>query len=640
MARSLALAAVVMVLWSFLGCVPLQQRPTVLVPSEIFHADPPPEARTLWAEAEGLRRQGKLREAALAFDRIAQFFPNNAIAPRALTEEGRLWLALNDPKTAEKVFHQALTRFPQWRDQIQARIGLLQARWIRAHKTRTLEEALALWDQTSSDPKARLELCLLLARMTADVNEPENALSWLAQGYRLSVPEKDKRRLDEAAFRIVDSLNEASVNRVISNVTDPRLLPFLAYRRAQFQSPAKRRDTLLALLAQYPEHPVARKIEESLEGAVVEAKPADPNRLGCLLPLTGKHGTFGRRILKGIALALEQWHQKHPANPVKLVIQDTEASPEKAETAFSSLVTEQGVLAVLGPLSPRCAETLMPLMNRWGVPVISFTEKRTVDADTPFLFHAFVDHRDMIRSLVTYCRNHRGFTRFAVLYPDERYGRALSRIFAEEVKNSGGTVLAQVPYAPRSTDFKGPISTLLKEAQRAAGVSVDESPIEALFIPDTAKTVALIAPQLPYYNVVGATLIGTNLWEETALISVGGVYVENALFPSAFYREEEPSFYGPRDVADFAATYRKVYGEEPDYLAAQAYTAMLLALTARREAFFQGSPSDRVRFRQILLETSLEEGPLGPVRFAPDGHLVRDYPILQVTNGTLVRVTP
>ncbi|SMC21170.1 ABC-type branched-chain amino acid transport system, substrate-binding protein [Desulfacinum hydrothermale DSM 13146] len=639
MARRLSFWFVLALLAVHWGCASLQRPPKVLVPSEIFHGVPSPEAQTLYREARTLEEEGRLQEAISAYERIAQFFPTNAIAPRALTREAAVWIELGDPEKAQVVLERVLRDFPQWKEAVSAQIGLLQARWLRKKDPKILEEGLALWNQTSHHPQARQALCRVLASFYRDLKDTEAALRWLAQGYGLSPSQDDLKALDALAFQVTSALDAETTERLLQTVSQPRLRPFVTYRRALLLAPEEQREALLQILAQYPEHPVAQEIERRLHGAVAERIPAAPQTLGFLAPLSGPHASFGRRLLSGAALALDQWNESSPEDPVKLVVRDSGADPDKAVAAFSSLVSDHGALSILGPVSPRCANAMIPLMNRWAVPVLSFTEKRTADTPTPFLFHAFVDQRDMIQTLVDYCMDVRGFIRYAVLYPDETYGRSLSRLFVEEVQRRGGQILAQVSYTPQSTDFKQPILSLLQQAQKTTGSAPDSSPVEAVFIPDAAKTVALLAPQLPYYNVVDATLLGTNLWEESSLVSIGGVYVENALFPSAFHRDD-PVFEDPQ-VADFTGEYKKIYGKDPDYLAAQGYEATRLLLQARRKAMeANGGTLDRLALRQALLNTSLSQGPFGAAHLASDGHLVRDYPILQVQNGNLVRVYP
>ncbi|MGQ9669501.1 MAG: penicillin-binding protein activator [Desulfosoma sp.] len=618
-----------------LSCAPRQQV-RVQIPEAVFHQPPPAEAQALWKEAVALRNAGRLDAALAAFQRIATFFPSNAIAPAALTAQGDIWLQAQNPKAARQTYEAALKEFPQWREAVTARIGLLEARWSEGeNRKRLIEEAQALWEATAPQPAWRQRLIRLLVGLNRDAGHVDAAVFWLDKGYAAQPAIEDQRLLDQEASSLILTLDGPTVERALHTYGAERLVPFLLYRRMQLAPPEGRRDALLKLMAQYPQHPIARSIEEELRGVMGPLPQADPDKLGCMVPLSGPHSAHGRRLVKGVALALRHWEKLFRGTPARLVLADTQANPNVAVSALSHLVQEERVLAVLGPLSPKSVEAILAAVNERGIPVISFTEKRRVTSQTPFLLHAFLDHQDMIAALLTYCRNALGFQNFGVLYPEEPYGRALREIFLRTVQELDGKVVVDTPYTPGMTDFKGPIHTLAHHVPKGSGAEVSDTPLDALFIPDAAETIALIAPQLPYYNVVGVTLLGTNLWEEKSLLSAGGVYLEGALFPSAF--QQETSRMGDSFQDAFTRDYRETYGEEPDFLAAQGYTATLLALQAREQTLKEGQV-DRLRFRQWLLRVELPTGPLGPVRFAPDGHMERQYPILQIKGGAVVRV--
>ncbi len=629
------LACTLLLVTFVLSCAPRQQV-RVLIPESVFHEPPPAEAQALWKEAVAAREAGRLDAALAAFQRIAYFFPSNAIAPAAITAQGDIWLQVQNPKAARQAYETALKEFPQWRDAVTARLGILEARWHDGeNRKKLIEEAQALWEATAPQPAWRQRLIRLLVGLHRDAGNVDGALFWLDKGYAAQPSPEDQKLLDHEALSLVLTLDGQTVERALQTYSSQRLVPFLLYRRIQWSPPERRRDALLKLMAQYPDHPVTLNVGEELRGTMAPLPAADPQKLGCMVPLSGPHSTHGRRLVKGVALALRHWEKLFHGSPARLVLADTQANPDVASSALNQLVQEERVLAVLGPLSPKSAEVILPMVNEKGIPVVSFTEKRQVTQQTPFLFHAFLDHQDMVGALVTYCRNTMKFNNFGVLYPEEPYGRALREIFVRKVKELGGKVVVDTSYPSGMTDFKGPLQVVAQHAPKGSGAEISETPLDALFIPDAAETIALIAPQLPYYNVVGVTLLGTNLWEEKSLLSAGGAYLEGALFPSAF-RGDGPGISDPVQDA-FARDYRETYGEEPDFLAAQAYTAALLTLAAREQVLKEGKP-DRMRFRQWLLRVALPNGPLGPMRFAPDGHMERHYPILQIRGGAVVRV--
>ena len=109
---------------------------------------------------------------------------------------------------------------------------------------------------------------------------------------------------------------------------------------------------------------------------------------------------------------------------------------------------------------------------------------------------------------------------------------------------------------------------------------------DALFIPDEAPQVGLILPQLRFYDVRDATLLGPSGWNDPVLLEIAGRDARGAIFIGAFFAQSAFPF-----VQDFVGKYYTSYGEEPDYLAAEGYdvAAILRSLmdsrrhTSRRE---------------------------------------------------------
>ena len=336
-------------------------------------------------------------------------------------------------------------------------------------------------------------------------------------------------------------------------------------------------------------------------------------------------------VVRGLNLAIADWSEAHPNQKPTLVIKDAGSETDTVTRSFNEL-SKEGVLAIVGPLGAQANKTAVPLANRDGIPLLSLTQKEDEPQDSSFVLHVFIDSRDLVRALVHYCRDKLKYQRFACLFPDDRYGQKLSKIFAETVQEQGGTMMASASYKEKSTDFSESLQKLMNIAKKNAPLSATEAPLEALFIPDQVSVVSLIAPQLPYNNVVGVTLLGTNLWSEAPLVQAGGVYVDQALFATAFFPESK----NPR-VSAFREKFASAYNSQPSYLEAQAYDALTMLLQARDAS--KGA-TDRNSVFQNLVETKHFNGITGTYTVNQQGDLDMQYVILQVGNGSLGQVYP
>ena len=104
-------------------------------------------------------------------------------------------------------------------------------------------------------------------------------------------------------------------------------------------------------------------------------------------------------VLKGLTLANSDWTEKYPDSRFHLVVKDAQADGDSAVKSFDEMVTKDGVLAVVGPLGAQgAAKAVAPQADRYGVPVLTLTQKEDERATSSFVVHVFLDNREMVRS--------------------------------------------------------------------------------------------------------------------------------------------------------------------------------------------------------------------------------------------------
>lgn len=585
-------------------CATVNETGVAPVPAASLSKAPPPGARALWARAEQNRLQGNLPAAVRNLEHITQSYPHNAIAAKAFHELGNLALQQGQPGRALQYYNYLLYTYARWDGVDSVKIDQLHAMWLAGETAKAREAAQALWHASAAKPVVRVSLSLLMIELDQQAHDFPGAFRWAGAGFVAARTAQQQQAVVQAGH---DLLREAG----------PK--------------------TAHALLQQNAAQPLVKRLQALAKAPPPVALPLKADRIGCLVPLNGPYQKYGNLVMRGLILAAEQWNKQHPHHPVSLFVKDTQAQPKTAIKSFEALAKQDGVVGIVGPLGVRSAMALGPIANAWQVPVLSLTRRQQDDSAGPFLVHVFLNNRELIHTLVQYCREKLGYTRFAALYPDDRYGRRLAKTFEEAVRQQGGKVLASVSYKEQSTDFRVPIRKLLAVAKNnSPPTGLNLTPFQALFIPDQIETVSLIAPQLPYNNVVGATLLGTNLWSEGDLAKVGGIYVEHALYATPFFADSQ----NPQ-MLNFCKSYEGIYHTTPTYLEAQAYDALMMLLQARAEAGSgAGGSIDRSTVLQDLLQIHDYSGLTGTCSFTPLGALHRSYKVLQVADGQAREVYP
>jgi ABC-type branched-subunit amino acid transport system substrate-binding protein len=612
-------------------------------PPAPFTKPPPKEAEALRQQAEQAEEAGKIPSAISLWERIIQRYPQTNLAAEGLYRVGHIYLEQGQAERSLQYFDYLLYTYPRWDGADRAELDRLRALWKTGRKKEVMKKAMPFWNASEGQREVQVGLSLLMAEAYQSEGDIETAFDWLAAGFSVSKTPDDKKSLTQATVALMKSATDSELRKLLSRKPSDFMRVFLEFGMAQRDTQTgpseETRQRLRTLLTQNPGHPIAPEIQAMLRGGAAAAPETtvrvDPNHVGGLVPLNGPYRQYGQMVLRGLTTALEDWRRIHPDDEISLIVRDAQADPDQAAKSFEELTVQEGALAVIGPLGAPAVKAVSPSANRLGVPLLALASKDDESADNSFLVHIFLNERELVRTLLRYCHDKLGYTRFATLYPDDRYGQRLSKIFAEAVREQGGSLLASIPYKEKSTDFKDPIQKLMNVAkQNIPPTGVDTTPFEALFIPDQVQTISLIAPQLPYHNVVGATLLGTNLWGESSLVQAGGAYVEQAIFATPYLPESQ----SPR-IQRFKEKFQTLYPSFPSYLEAQAYDAMLLFLEAR-STLRSSSSMDRSALIESLLSIRDFEGVAGSYSFTSQGELKRDYSLFQVLDGQLTPLTP
>ncbi len=377
-----------------------------------------------------------------------------------------------------------------------------------------------------------------------------------------------------------------------------------------------------------------------------------PKTIGVVLPLSGKQQAMGQRALRGIQLGLGIYG-RNPSG-FRLAVIDSEGNPDAARRGVERLVVEDNVISVIGGLLSKTASAEAAKAQEFAVPSIMMSQKAGLTETGEFVFRNALTSQMQASALADVAVNKLGAKRFAILFPNDPYGTEFANFFWDAVKMRGGSVTGAQAYDPKETDFRGHVQRLVgtyyiedraeeyrlrykqyleknpKRSVRQGQASPEDilPPIvdfDALFIPDSVKAAGQIAPMLAYNDVDNVRLLGTNLWNNPALVTRGQKFVENSVFVDGL-------FVGDRSFqnADFVKQYKELYGEEPGLIEAQAYDSGLLL----RQLVGSGATS-RIELQERLAGLKGFSGSLGQLEMSADRELIRPISVLSVKDGKI-----
>ncbi|PWW46976.1 ABC transporter substrate-binding protein [Melaminivora alkalimesophila] len=163
--------------------------------------------------------------------------------------------------------------------------------------------------------------------------------------------------------------------------------------------------------------------------ALAAVAQAQPIKVGVIGPFSGPSSDFGKPMLQGIQLAVEQFNQVggYLGRPVELVIKDDEAVPDVGRKRSEELAAE-GVVAALGFCNTGVAMPSLEVYQKAQLPLIvpcatGTPITRAYPPEQSYIFRTSAP--DSIQApFVVADIVRRGWTRVAIFADDTGYGQA------------------------------------------------------------------------------------------------------------------------------------------------------------------------------------------------------------------------
>jgi ABC-type branched-subunit amino acid transport system substrate-binding protein/predicted negative regulator of RcsB-dependent stress response len=400
-------------------------------------------------------------------------------------------------------------------------------------------------------------------------------------------------------------------------------------------------------LAAFPTHPYQPKAFDALQLLNTRLR-SNQYFIAAVLPLSGRLSSYANDVLEGIQLAIERAREQTELPPIGLIVKDHDADRDGFLDDLSTLLTEDRPLAVIGPMLSKNLPVMAEMAQRTRVPLI------TPAATLPnvrrlgnYLFSTSLTYGLQTERIAAYALKEQGYRRFCILYPDTIYGRELARLFAQEVRQHQGEIIAAAAFKEGDTDF-GPIITQFKaedlkkyglavpvDTPRPAGKPLNRSDkrvlytpgFDAIFIPSRSNDIGLIAAQLAFHDM-RVPLLGTNGWNSQDFARTADRTVDGATFVDGFFVDSpNPA------VQDFVQRYHKRFQTTPSLFTVQGYDAARVVIDGIRNGVTSGQA-----LQEFLMTQRNLPALSGPASFAPDGTLHRPLFLLQVKQGKFIQL--
>lgn len=625
------------------------------------------------AELSALRNETDRMEPEAAATRLEAFAARYAELPaaaEALHEAARRWREASQPDRAIAALQRLLSEHPLYRAADAAKLDLALAEIAFGRSADGLATLASLWSRVPA--AARAEAASAAADAAEALHDWSAELRWLGEAAAAAQGDVRERIVARAAEVVDGRLPFIEVARLRETLqSDSPILPAVILKLARIQlhlrdfanAEASAREVYL----RWSDSPFAADARALVE-RVGRLTFARPDVIGVAAPLTGKYKEWGEAIVRSIGLALGE------GSTLRVAARDTRGEPDGAAAAIEALALDEGAIVVIGGVTNAESERAAATAEELQVPFVSLSRQDGVTDAGPFVFQNMLTATAQARALVQLAIQKRGMKRFALLYPSIPYGVELANAFWDEVEKRGGEIRAAETYASDRTTFtplvksmvgklyldeRTDFQTAAKEAGRAEHdpfhrrKAVEKlleklAPVtdfDAIFIPDQAKSVRLIAPALAVEDVVSQTcdkeevariakttgrpdlkpvqLFGGNGWglDETLFDQSPGQvgrHVRCAIYVDGFYAGSSRP-----ETKRFVEAFHKKFGDAatPTVLEASAYDSARMA----RAVIEQARTKSRAAVRDGLADVREFKGATGDItmnaRRMPDKEL-------------------
>lgn len=349
-------------------------------------------------------------------------------------------------------------------------------------------------------------------------------------------------------------------------------------------------------------------------------------KVGLIAELTGDIPAVGTSCKNAAELAVKEINDAGGITisgknyKVELFIQDSASKPDQAAAAAQKLITQNNVIAIVGPNASsnaipasEIAETSKTvLITPWSTNPKTTRDSRTGEPKK-YVFRACFTDVFEGHILGKFAAGNLGVKRAAILFDvASEVLKSQSELFRNSFEKNGGTVVAYETYTTGDKDFSAQL-TKIKNA----------SP-EIVFLPSYYTDVPLQVQQAHRLGV-NVPFLGSDAWSTEELIKMCGSECEGFYFCNHYSADtKNPA------TRKFIETYTARYGKTPDDVAALTHDAFGLL----REAIAKSSKLDRQAVRDSLSSIREYDGITGQMRFLQGSRdPVKGGVIMQIKNG-------
>lgn len=346
----------------------------------------------------------------------------------------------------------------------------------------------------------------------------------------------------------------------------------------------------------------------------------DTIKLGVNMELSGAVASYGQSTLDGIELAVEEINAAGgvEGKTVELIKYDNKSAADEATTLATKLMTQDGVVAILGPATTGAFKAEIPVANDNKIPVISGSataDDVTVDASGVKEYAFRICYSDSYQgtAMAKFAKDDLLVENAVVLMDTSNdYSKGLAKSFGDTFKADGGTIVAQESFVTGETDFNAVIT------------KIKDKDFDAIFVAGYYQEAGLIIKQARAQGI-DVPILGADGFDSPTLVELSGTEAASDIYFSNHYSslDEDPV------VQDFIEAFKDKYGKAPDAFNALGYDLAKFAC----DAIGRADDVSGEAIKNALASTTNFKGVTGTFSIDENHNAKKALVVIEMQNG-------
>ena len=354
----------------------------------------------------------------------------------------------------------------------------------------------------------------------------------------------------------------------------------------------------------------------ALAALALPATAAETIKIGLVNETTGPNAEAGQFTVNGAQLAQEEINKAGGilGRQIEFRVEDNQSSNPGTVLAYSKLIGEGGIAAIVGPIRSTQIKAASPTIAKGGIPaMVGGTDTSLTKVNNKWLFRVRPNDGYSSKVIAQYGSKELKIKKWAIVHSTDAFGSGGKEALVAELKAMGMEPVLVQGYTNNSQDFTPIVLAIKQSGADGLGTYMTNSPDAGIF----AKQLRQLGVTIPW--------IGSPSIISVTTLKLAGDALYDTTSVADFTTDASD------ETRAFTKKYNAKYGLDPDVYSSWAYGAMYILKTAMEAA----KSTEPEKVRAAILAIRGFKGVEGTYDFDQNGDGVHGYNVVRNDKGKI-----